>query len=149
MGDAAEIIEGSAVQVAQPTRTAITPDHMLNQAIAQGAGVEVMEKLMTLHARWETMQARKAFDNAMAQLRENMPEVIKNQTVDFTSSKGRTNYKYEDLSDVTKALSPVMSSVGLSFRWRTESSPQGVAVTCIISHRDGHSEETKIGRAHV
>ena len=120
------------------------PATMIERAIASGASVEVMEKLLDMHARWEAMQARKAFDNAMAQLRENMPTVVKNQNVDFTTQKGRTNYKYEDLSDVTEALSPVMSGLGLSFRWRTDNSSGGVKVTCVITHRDGHSEETSL-----
>src|SRR5690348_16033067 len=90
----------------QPKALAVvTPSAMITQAIASGAGVEVMEKLMALHERWEAMQARKAFDDAMSKLRENMPTVVKNQKVDYENKsaddngvKGRTNYKYEDLS---------------------------------------------------
>jgi len=122
----------------------VTPADMITQALDKGVGVEVMEKLMDMHARWEAAQARKAFDDAMASLREDMPEVIKNQKVDFTTNKGRTNYQYEDLSDVTKALSPAMAKLGLSFRWRTDSGQNGVKVTCIITHRGGHYEETAL-----
>lgn len=136
----------------QPKALAIvTPSAMITQAIASGAGVEVMEKLMALHERWEAMQARKAFDDAMSKLRENMPTVVKNQKVDYENKsaddngvKGRVNYKYEDLSDVTEALSPVMSGLGLSFRWRTENVQGGVKVTCVLTHRDGHAEETSL-----
>lgn len=135
---------GKNVEIIQSESTAITPAGMIQQALTSGAGVEVMAGLMALQERWEATQARKAFDNAMAELRLNMPEIIKRQEVDFTTTKGRTNYRYEDLSAVTSALSPVMSACGLSFRWRTESSAGGVAVTCIISHRDGHSEETTL-----
>lgn len=129
----------------------VTPSAMITQAIASGAGIEVMEKLMALHERWEAMQARKAFDDAMSRLREDMPTVVKNQKVDFQNKqadedgqRGRVNYRYEDLSDVTEALSPVMSSLGLSFRWRTDNVQGGVKVTCILTHRDGHSEETSL-----
>lgn len=124
--------------------TAITPADMIGQAITSGAGVEVMAQLLTLQKEWNAMEARKAFDNAMAGLRENMPTVSKSQKVDFTTAKGRTNYRYEDLSAVTEALSPVMAGLGLSFRWRTDSANNGVSVTCIISHREGHSEETSL-----
>lgn len=121
---------------------AVTPSAMITQAIASGAGVEVMEKLMALHERWEAMQARKSFDNAMAELRQNMPTVVKSQQADF--GNGGASYKFEDLSAVTEALSPIMAGVGLSFRWRTNSTPNGVEVTCVVSHRDGHSEETTL-----
>ena len=136
-------------EVAAINITPKTPMEMLNQAVANGAGAEVMEKLLDLHERWEANQARKAFDAAMSDLRSNMPEIIKKREVDFTSQKGRTNYKYEDLSVVTEALSPVMAEHGLSFRWRTDQTESGqVKVTCIISHRDGHSEETSLSAGH-
>lgn len=122
----------------------LTPAQMVMQAIEQGAGVEVMEKLLDMQARWEAMQAKKAFDNAMADLRSNMPSIVKDKQVDFTTSKGRTNYRYEDLDTVSKALSPVMAGLGLSFRFRTESNSGNVTVTCIITHRDGHAEETSL-----
>ncbi len=39
---------------------------------------------------------------------------------------------------------PKMAALGLSFRWRTDSDDGVVKVSCIISHRDGHSEETTL-----
>lgn len=140
---------GTDIETVAPTKArkskalaAVTPSAMITQAIASGAGVEVMEKLMALHERWEAMQARKAFDNAMAELRQNMPTIIKGQEADF--GRGKASYRYEDLSAVTEALSPIMADIGLSFRWRTNSTAGGVSVTCIVSHRDGHSEETTL-----
>src|SRR5690554_763036 len=94
-------------EIMQATGTAITPADMLNTALTNGASVEVMGQLMTLHERWEASQARKAFDNAMAELRQNMPTVIKRQAADF--GNGSAAYKYEDLSAVTEALSPIMA----------------------------------------
>jgi hypothetical protein len=133
---------GKEIDITPMQSVAVTPSAMISQAIANGAGIEVMEKLMALHERWEAVQARKAFDNAMAELRQNMPTVVKGQTADF--GKGKASYRYEDLSAVTEALSPIMAATGLSFRWRTGSTPNGVSVTCIVSHRDGHSEETTL-----
>lgn len=120
----------------------ITPQAMIQQAIQSGSGVEVMERLLALQERHDAFQARKAFDDAMADLRANMPTIVKGQNADF--GKGKASYKFEDLSAVTEALSPIMAGVGLSFRWRTQSQQNGVAVTCIVSHREGHSEETTL-----
>ena len=142
MGSEVEVIEPQPKARKSKALAAVTPAAMITQAIASGAGVEVMEKLMALHERWEAMQARKSFDDAMASLRQNMPTVVKSQQADF--GNGGASYKFEDLSAVTEALSPIMASVGLSFRWRTNSTPTGVEVTCIVSHRDGHSEETTL-----
>ena len=139
----------SAVAKVEPVEeTAVTPLAMLDRAVAQGASMETLEKLMALQERWEANQARKAFDAAMASLREDLPAIVKGREVDYTpQGKNRVNYKYEDLPSVTAALSPVMAQHGLSFRWRTDTSNGTVAVTCIISHRDGHSEETTLTAA--
>lgn len=122
----------------------ITPAAMIQQAIQQGSGVEVMERLLALQERHDAFQARKAFDDAMADLRKTLPKIVKSRTVDFTTQKGRTNYKFEDLAEITEALSEPMSDVGLSFRWYTENVQGGVKVTCRITHRDGHFEETSL-----
>lgn len=140
-----EIVEASAEAVeTRNLPAAVTPMEMLDRAIANGASVETLEKLMDLQERWEKSEARKAFDAAMAALRIELPEIVKGREVDFTSSKGRTNYNYEDLSLVTRALSPVMAKHGLSFRWRTKQEEGVVSVSCIIAHRAGHSEETTL-----
>ena len=139
--------EGQPKPVALPALS--TRLSLLDRAVDQGASVEILKELMDLQERHEANQARRAFDNAMAELRGNLPAIIKTREVDFTSSKGRTHYRYEDLSAVTEALSPVMARHGLSFRWRTDTTQQGaVSVTCIISHRDGHYEETTLSAGH-
>lgn len=116
--------------------TASTPSAMLAQALAGNAAPETLERLFDLQERWQANQARMAFDNAMAELRHDMPTVYK-------TTKGH-GYMYEQLADITEAVSPYMAPLGLSFRWRTESNERAVKVTCIISHRNGHFEETSL-----
>lgn len=123
----------------------ITPMEMLDRAIQSGAGIDMIEKLMTLQERWETNQNRKAFDNAMAAAKAEIPVITKNREVDFTSAKGRTNYRYEDLGEIARVVSPILAKHGLSYRYRTTSNPnEPVTVTCIVSHRDGHFEENTL-----
>lgn len=114
---------------------------LLNQAVENGAGTDTMEKLIELQERWEENEARKAFDAAMADLRSDLPTISKNNTVSHSGA----SYDYEDLSTIVEKVSPVMAEHDLSFRWRTDSEEaNNVKVTCIISHRDGHSEETTL-----
>ncbi len=123
----------------------ITPQDMIQQAIASGSGVEVMERLLALQERHDAFQARKAFDDAMADLRKTLPKITKSREVDFTGKTGiRTQYRFEDLAEITEALSEPMSAVGLSWRWYTENVQGGVKVTCRITHRAGHFEETSL-----
>jgi hypothetical protein len=124
---------------------ALTPMDMLNRAVGQGASIEVLEKLMTLQERWEANQARKAFDEAMAAAKAEVPTITKNREVDFSSSKGRTNYRHEDLAEIARTVDPILSRHGLSYRFRVTSNiSEPVTVTCILSHRAGHSEETTL-----
>ena len=124
---------------------ALTPMTMLEMAVSKGAGVETLERLLALQERWQEQQSRRAFEEALANLRADLPPIIKTQTVDFTTKAGRTHYQYEDLAVITTTLSPVMARHGLSFRWRTDSTRSGeVSVTCIVAHREGHHEETTL-----
>jgi len=143
-GAAAPVVQAELVSD-ERALAPITPPAMIERAISQGASIEVLERLMALSERWRAEQARRAFDAAMSALRADLPTVVKRAEVDFTSPKGRTNYRYEQLSDITEAIAPCMAKHGLSFRWRTDSTAPGVvAVTCVVSHRDGHSETTQL-----
>lgn len=127
------------------TGNALTPMDMVGRAVASGASIEVVEKLMALHERWEANQGRKAFDEAMAAAKAEIPVIFKSREVDFTSAKGRTHYRYEDLAEIAKTINPILGKHGLSYRFRTTSpANEPVTVTCIVSHRQGYSEENTL-----
>lgn len=124
---------------------ALTPMDMVGRAVASGASIEVVEKLMALHERWEATQARKAFDEAMSAAKAEIPVIFKSREVDFTSAKGRTHYRYEDLAEIARTVNPILGRHGLSYRFRTSSpANEPVTVTCIVSHRLGYSEENTL-----
>jgi hypothetical protein len=126
---------------------ALTPMMMIDRAVQSGASIEALERLMALQERWEANLGRKAFDNAIAQAKAEIPTIRKNRAVDFTSAKGRTNYRHEDLAEIAKTVDPILSRYGLSYRYRTTQEGGQVTVTCILSHRDGYSEETTLSSA--
>lgn len=132
--------KSTALAQSEPaTGSVISPAEMIGQAIASNSGPEVMEKLLALQERWDARNAKMEFDKAIADLRSDLPEIIKDR-----SGYG---YEYEDLPAIIRAVSQPMSDRGLSFRWRTSSDKDGVHVTCIIAHRDGHAEETSLTSA--
>lgn len=126
----------------------LTPMDMLNQAVSSGANIETLTKLMDLQERWEKNQARKAFDEAMAEAKAEIPPILKNRTVDFTSQKGRTNYRHEDLGEIARTVDPILAKYGLSYRFRSKTESGSVSVTCVVSHRDGHFEENTLSAGH-
>lgn len=131
-------------RIETPPSAAITPMDMIDRAIQSGASVEALERLMALQERWEANQGRKAYDAAISAAKAEIPPILKNREVDFTSQKGRTNYRHEDMAQIASTIDPILSSHGLSYRFRTTQTEGGVSVTCIISHRDGYSEETTL-----
>lgn len=129
----------------EPDHRQMTPMEMLDRAIAAGANPEVLGQLMSLHERWEAREARKAFDEALAAAKAEIPVIRKNKHVGFESKKvgaAKTDYWHEDLAELARTVDPILSRNGLSYRFRTTSAPgQPVSVVCILSHRLGHSEE--------
>lgn len=124
----------------------ITPMHMLQIAVQQGADLQKLEKLMELQERWEANQARKAFDAAISAAKAKIKPIVKNREVDFPARNGgsRTNYKYEDLAAIADAVDPILAENGLSYRHRSKQEGKILTVTCILSHKDGHFEETTL-----
>lgn len=139
-----QIIEGTFHAPERTQSSVLTPMEMIDRAISNGAAVEVLEKLFALQERYEANQAKKAFNNAIADAKAKIKPIIKNRKVDFTSQKGRTNYEYEDLAAIAEAVDPVLAASGLSYRHRSQQDGVKLSVTCIISHRDGYFEETTL-----
>lgn len=139
--------ESTALPMAQHAGP-VTPAEMLSNAVASGASVEVVEKLLAMHERMEAAAARKAFDAAMSEAKSEIPTIFKNRLVDFTGKTGmRTNYRHEDLGEIARTVDPILAKHGLSYRFRTNQDGGAVSVTCIVSHRDGHSEENALSAA--
>lgn len=124
-------LEGPTMPV--PVRT--DPGAMVERLLASGATVEMIEKTMELQERWEANQAKKAFNNAIADAKSEIRPILKNR-------EGHTG-KYEDMAAIAKHVDPILSKYGLSYRFRSKQTDK-IYVTCILMHRDGHTEETEL-----
>lgn len=118
-----------------------SPAAMMLQAMAQGASLEQVEKMMDLQERWEKREAEKAFNVALASFKAEAVEVLKRKQVAFTTRDGdTTSYKHAELSDVVDAVGPPLSKHGFSYRWDVKQEKGEITVTCILKHSMGHSE---------
>lgn len=124
-----------------------TPPEMLARAIADKQW-DAVERLMAFQERWEARNARKAYDAAIAAASADIEPIIKDRKVDYEAKQPgskRTSYKHEDLAGIERAIKKPLAEHGLSYRFRTSSVPnEPITVTCIIAHRDGHSEENSL-----
>lgn len=106
--------------------------------------LDKFERLMAMQERIQHAEAERQFNAALAAAKGEFPTIRKNRTVDFTSQKGRTNYRYEDLSEIARAIDPVLARHGLSYRFKTVQDSGKITVTCVLTHRAGHSEGTTL-----
>jgi hypothetical protein len=113
--------------------------------------VAKFEKILELRQRIEDAEAKKAFNAAISDAKSEIGPIIKDKVVDFPSKKtdGRTNYRYEGFDTIARAVDPVLTKYGLSYRFRSTQAAgtadtRRLVVTCILSHRDGYSEETTL-----
>ncbi|MEH6504976.1 MAG: ERF family protein [Sulfitobacter litoralis] len=138
----------NAVTKTEPQGHILPADPMVNMieriAMDPGSDLDKLERMLAMKERIDGQNAMRQFADALSEARSTIPPIIKDATVDFTSSKGRTNYKHETLAGIAKVIDPILSKNGLSYRFRTDQGQGGVKVTCIIQHRAGHFEETTL-----
>lgn len=121
------------------------PSQLMALAIEKGnVDLDKLKGLMELQERWEANQARKAYNEAMANFKADPPEIDKDKQVKFKTDKGTTEYSHATLGNVTDKIGAALSKHGLSASWKTKQEGATVTVTCFISHIQGHSESTSL-----
>lgn len=148
-----------AVEIRQPQSVdtlplASTPTEnpvmsMIRQAVAAGQPLDVIRELKDMAKELAADEARRAFDEALAAAKAEIPVIRKNRKVGFEhkNGDGETNYSHEDLGEIARTVDPILSKFGLSYRYRSQQGDGRVTITCILSHRGGHFEETQLSAA--
>lgn len=130
--------ENEIVAVDKPD---MTPNQIVALAVEKNLDPGTLSKLLDVQERYEQMQAKKAYVKAMTAFKLEAPAVLlKDATVDFNSSKGRTHYKYADLGSIVRQITAMLGKHHLSASWTTAQDTGGITVACHITHEDGHSE---------
>jgi hypothetical protein len=124
-----------------PVPTVTGTMDIVRAALATG-NIDMYREAVALAKELDAIAARKAFDNAMADAKAEMPLIKKNRHVSYGEGRGKTDYDHEDLAEVVDTVAPILSKHGLNHRWITHAKPgEPITVKCIISHRSGHREE--------
>lgn len=134
---------GNAVEIQRPGEVSpssssvpLTPMEMVGRALEMGVPADILKQMMDLRDREDSKMARKAFDSAISKAKAKMSPVVKNAT-------GHNSKRYADFSAIARMVDPILSEYGLSYRFRTTQVDK-ITVTCVLSHEDGHSEETTL-----
>jgi ERF superfamily protein len=123
-----------------------TPAELLRIAVSQGADLAKVSQLMDLQERWEKSEAKKAYVVAMNGFKANPPEIVKNEIAIFENKNGDiVEWEYSTLDHIHDAILAELSRHGISHRWIVEQpTTETVRVTCILTHKLGHSEQTTL-----
>jgi hypothetical protein len=119
-----------------------SPAQLLELAISKDLDVSKLKELMQLQKEWQADQARKSFFAAMNLFQVTVPEIRKAKKVGFETQKGKTEYNYAPLADIVRQIKDTCRECGLSYRWEIQDSKDEIKITCLITHLDGHSEQT-------
>ena len=99
---------------------------MLQMAVAQGADLDKLERLMGLQERWEANQAKKAYATAMAAFKANPPQLLKNKHVRYANSKGGfPEYDHATHDQVTDKIVAALARHDLMHCWTKRGRPRG------------------------
>lgn len=113
--------------------------------------VEKLEQLFALHQKVEADKARKQYTAALAAMQAKMPTIAERGAItgNVKDDSGKVVGKqkqstYALWEDVNEAIRPVLTEFGfaLTFRISQPADFGRVAVTGVLSHQGGHSEET-------
>lgn len=109
---------------------------LIQQVVIGGGSIENLQLLLDMKERVDRENARKAFQAALAAAQAEIPTVIKNRQNNHTRSS------YADLAAIEQAVTPVITSHGISVRFHpVRSEVQGhYGVECVLSHAAGHTE---------
>lgn len=120
------VADGSAI-LAVISRAAADPN----------TDVDKMERLMSMYERIESKRAVAAYQADLAEMQEALPSVGER-------GNAANRYTYALWEDINAAIKPVLKRFGFALSFRTDCQKDSISVTGVLTHRDGHREETTI-----
>lgn len=155
MAEVAEKTEIVTVSPAPPL--AMSESAAIIQVIERAAmnpnvDIDKMERLLQMQERIMDRNAKAAYAADLARMQPNLPVitergkivVLDKVTKDVIHSTG-----YALWEDINEAIKPVLAEHGFALSFRTGLGPDGkITVTGILSHREGHQEETTMALPH-
>jgi hypothetical protein len=113
---------------------------VLDKAVSNGASEQVILGLIEMQERAEKDLKTQSFNVAMSFAKAQIKPITKDQRVD----NGAGGWEYASFAQVQKAIDAVITELDLSYRFRCDQVDDKVTVVCVVSHGEGHYEETRL-----
>ncbi len=113
--------------------------------------VEKLERLFDLYQKQQADMAKRAYLSALATMQPLLPVIEKKGTIKGNENDAQGNKtgnktkqsQYARWEDVVEGVRPILAAHGFSISFKTEQpTPDRIAVTATLGHRDGHTEST-------
>lgn len=113
-----------------------SPVAIMQMAMNKNLDLDRVQKMLDIQKEWEKNEARKAYHEDMA--------IFKTEHITITKDKENKQYNsmYATHGNIVNTVTPVLSKYGFSHKFDIEQDTEGVKVTCIITHRKGHSDSS-------
>lgn len=130
-----------------PARVTMSPMDMIAMAVERGTSIDELNKLWDIAEKVRQQQAASAYVQAMNLFKQDPPTIEKTRTANVDKKNGggfSHAYKYANLADVCGAVVRALAAVNISHSWTTLQKDGAVAVTCTLTHEQGHSTSTML-----
>lgn len=134
---------GGALPVVQQENYGTSPNDMIAYVMKSGGSIAELREFMMLKREFDADEARKAFVADMAEFKKTPPEIVKDKLVGYKNKDGSvTGYMHATIGNVTEAIVAGLAAHGFSHRWTIDQGGANITVTCVLTHKQGHSEST-------
>lgn len=111
--------------------------------------VDKMERLFAMHERAVAHQAKVAYSTALSRLQPDLPQVERHGRIVIREKNNQDHIvqstPYALWEDINEAIKPLLAREGFALSFRVGQAQDGkITVTGVLSHKDGHQEETTL-----
>jgi hypothetical protein len=104
--------------------------------------IDKMERLLQMQERVMERAAEAAFNADLAQMQNELPVIEENGAI--RSKSGGIQSRYAKFEDINEAVKPILRQYGFAISFRTAFENGEVIVTGVLSHRQGHREQSSV-----
>lgn len=136
-----ESVEKPNGQTPMPSEVAAFMSVIEKASANEKFDADKLEKLLSMYERIMDRNAEMAFNADFANMQSDMPVIQENGEIVIREQVQSRYALFEDINDVVK---PILKSHGFAITFKTKTVEDGITVTAILMHKDGHREETEM-----
>lgn len=111
---------------------------MINRALSDpNVSIEKLECVIAIADERRAVSAKRSFNADFAMMQAALPVVDKGGT-------GHNRKRYARQEDIVRAVRPTLAKHGFAISHRISQDNSAITVVSVLSHRDGHSEQTAL-----